>query len=65
MLKAGADAGGFVFHSTSDPLCDGREARKVFCAMIDTAFSGESRAKLAPNRIEAQERLEGQSQWAS
>src|SRR3954452_25006635 len=39
MLKAGADAGGFVFHSPSDPLCDGREARKVFCAMIDAALS--------------------------
>src|SRR3954470_8383129 len=49
MLKAGAEAGGFVFHSASDPVCDGREARKVFCAMIDAALSGESRAKLAFN----------------
>jgi hypothetical protein len=65
MLKAGADAGGFSFYAASDPLCDGREARKVFCAMIDAAFSGESGAKLALNRIEAHERPEGRNQWAS
>ena len=65
MLKAGAHAGGFLFHSASDPVCDGREARKVFCAMIDAAFSGESGAKLDPNRIEAQERPDRQNQWTS